>query len=318
MGKREPILDASELQWQRHGQHYSLWQAQHLKPVLHGLMFEQQVQQGLWLHATEVEFHQPLCSSGEIGPGLKIIVMLQGQVQAQFGETQLLLGGPRDNCVLLQQQDGDGSEMARTAFKRIVSQAGHQSQVVLTCGQSWLHSCGLDLAQHGPFARVPRTALSSRSLGASTTVLSAAKQLLNHQRYATPLGKLEQESHALALLVAALNIQPQPQSLKPRAQQRIAQLLNILHEDLANNWSLTQLAQQLGSNPTTLQQHFRQSTGYSIADYVRRQRLQRAHQQLSEGLSATEAALNAGYNSPANFATAFKRHFGISPRQVST
>jgi AraC-like DNA-binding protein len=44
--------------------------------------------------------------------------------------------------------------------------------------------------------------------------------------------------------------------------------------------------------------------------------LLRARQALEqEGRSVGEAADIAGYTSAANFATAFKRHFGITPRQ---
>ncbi|VFR21306.1 hypothetical protein AMP9_3942 [plant metagenome] len=35
-----------------------------------------------------------------------------------------------------------------------------------------------------------------------------------------------------------------------------------------------------------------------------------------EGASVARAALLAGYANPANFATAFRRQYGLSPRQV--
>ncbi|CAM5502008.1 AraC family transcriptional regulator OS=Stutzerimonas stutzeri OX=316 GN=CXK95_03430 PE=4 SV=1 [Stutzerimonas stutzeri] len=55
----------------------------------------------------------------------------------------------------------------------------------------------------------------------------------------------------------------------------------------------------------------------TIFEYQRARRLLQARQALErEGISVNEAAWRAGYNSAANFATAFKRQFGISPRQV--
>ena len=55
----------------------------------------------------------------------------------------------------------------------------------------------------------------------------------------------------------------------------------------------------------------------TVFEYQRGRRLQLAREALErEGASVNEAAWRAGYNSPANFATAFKRHFGITPRQV--
>ncbi|MDR1647090.1 MAG: AraC family transcriptional regulator, partial [Zoogloeaceae bacterium] len=56
--------------------------------------------------------------------------------------------------------------------------------------------------------------------------------------------------------------------------------------------------------------------GMTVFDYERQRRLLRARQALEqEGRSVGEAADIAGYTSAANFATAFKRHFGITPRQ---
>ena len=37
-----------------------------------------------------------------------------------------------------------------------------------------------------------------------------------------------------------------------------------------------------------------------------------------DGISVAEAAYDAGYSSPANFSTAFKRMFGLSPREAKT
>jgi AraC-like DNA-binding protein len=54
----------------------------------------------------------------------------------------------------------------------------------------------------------------------------------------------------------------------------------------------------------------------TVFDYLRRARLLRARQALErEGRSIIEAAAIAGYTSPANFATAYRRRFGITPRQ---
>jgi AraC family transcriptional regulator len=56
-------------------------------------------------------------------------------------------------------------------------------------------------------------------------------------------------------------------------------------------------------------------TGVSIAGYVRSVRMERAGRKLRMGaVDITEVALAAGYDSHASFARAFKRHFGLCPR----
>lgn len=55
----------------------------------------------------------------------------------------------------------------------------------------------------------------------------------------------------------------------------------------------------------------------SIFDYVRKLRLELAFASLRSGeCTVAQASLIAGYSSPTNFATAFRRMFGVSPREA--
>jgi AraC-like DNA-binding protein len=66
-----------------------------------------------------------------------------------------------------------------------------------------------------------------------------------------------------------------------------------------------------------LQRYFRAYTGMSAFAYQRRRLLDAARIALErEGISVNEAAHRAGYTSAANFATAFRRQFGIAPSQL--
>lgn len=61
---------------------------------------------------------------------------------------------------------------------------------------------------------------------------------------------------------------------------------------------------------------FTACTGESAVSYVRRLRLIRAGQKLRMGaVDIMEVALAAGYESHAAFSKAFKKQFGISPRE---
>jgi AraC-like DNA-binding protein len=67
----------------------------------------------------------------------------------------------------------------------------------------------------------------------------------------------------------------------------------------------------------TLQRHFRAMWGTTVAQYLREGRLSRARLALErDGISVAQAACIAGYGSAANFATAFRRRFGVPPGQV--
>jgi AraC-like DNA-binding protein len=90
----------------------------------------------------------------------------------------------------------------------------------------------------------------------------------------------------------------------------------LLDSGAADSWTLADIALELGLHENTLQRRFREAHGCTVFDYLRRRRLDRARTALREGATVTDAALAAGYGNPANFATAFKRLFGLSPSSV--
>ena len=82
-------------------------------------------------------------------------------------------------------------------------------------------------------------------------------------------------------------------------------------------YAMEEIAKQVNMSESTLQRHFRQAFNMSVFEYLRRNRLQRAMVAMQkEGLGIAQAAHIAGYNSPANFSTAFRRAFGITPGQL--
>ncbi len=75
------------------------------------------------------------------------------------------------------------------------------------------------------------------------------------------------------------------------------------------------LARRIGMNQTKLKSVFKRVTGSTIHDYVQNIRMRRAAAMLSSGdYSISEVAYEVGYEHPANFTAAFKRHFGFLPR----
>lgn len=75
------------------------------------------------------------------------------------------------------------------------------------------------------------------------------------------------------------------------------------------------LAARLGLSQRSLQRHFKSAFGITIAGYQRHVLLQISHRALCEdGASIAEAASMAGYSSTANFTTAFRRAYGVTPK----
>lgn len=90
-------------------------------------------------------------------------------------------------------------------------------------------------------------------------------------------------------------------------------ILAHLHEDL----SLHQLEEHFHINRRSLQRIFKTRYGVTISDFIRKERLQKAHSGLQQhGLTIAQAAFVAGYSSTANFTTAFRKEFDMPPSLV--
>lgn len=94
-----------------------------------------------------------------------------------------------------------------------------------------------------------------------------------------------------------------------RAAQR------MLHEDLAQPPDLMSLAKVVGTNARRLNEAFRSCAGATVFEYLREARMEQARKLLREtSLAVQVIASDLGYDNPANFATAFRARFGLSPR----
>lgn len=79
--------------------------------------------------------------------------------------------------------------------------------------------------------------------------------------------------------------------------------------------SLINLARQVGLNDCTLKRGFRQVFGKTAFGYLHDYRLEQARQLLQEReLNISEVAHTIGFASRSYFAAAFRKKFGVSPR----
>jgi AraC-like DNA-binding protein len=97
---------------------------------------------------------------------------------------------------------------------------------------------------------------------------------------------------------------------------RARRLAERIIADPASPRSLGELAANTGASLRTLQRLFLAQTTISLDAWRTRARLQHALVQLSLGISATQAAIDAGYQSSSAFISAFRKEFGLTPGAV--
>jgi AraC-like DNA-binding protein len=111
------------------------------------------------------------------------------------------------------------------------------------------------------------------------------------------------------------NAAPSP-SLKSDTVARIHYAAEILRSHLENPPNQTELAQQVGIGHCTLNKGFREIFGMTPFAYLTRHRMEWAERLLRQtSCTVADVANQVGYANPAQFAAAFKRHFGMSPRE---
>jgi AraC-like DNA-binding protein len=118
----------------------------------------------------------------------------------------------------------------------------------------------------------------------------------------------------LARAISALQQRADLLSTANPAHLRLQSTKDLIDSDLRYPWSIAELARHAGLSRRSFHQHFAAVYGTSPADYLRTRRLEVAREaMIYRDMSVTEAAYFVGYGSPANFATAFRRQFGVSP-----
>ena len=101
--------------------------------------------------------------------------------------------------------------------------------------------------------------------------------------------------------------------------RRLNRALDFIVRRLDRPCTIDELAAEAAFSRFHFQRMFRAMTGESVAELVRRLRLERAaHRLRCESGSVTEVALDAGYDSAEAFSRAFRRGCGTSPSRYRT
>ncbi len=126
----------------------------------------------------------------------------------------------------------------------------------------------------------------------------------------------------LSLQIAALNAGSENTYYKivlnPEEKERIRKAEKLLVDNLQSPPSLKHLSMVAGLNANKLQAGFHERYGKSVFEYLREYKMQTAKVLLEDGRSnVSETAWHVGYVNVSHFSAAFKKRFGILPKQYS-
>lgn len=291
--------------------------------TMRGSIRHVQMRPGLFAHSTDVLDLHGSTFQVMLNRQFHVVLVLDGQIDVAFGghDLNMAVDCRSRRC------RAEGALIALpepTLFTRRAHRGKRERKVSISAGADWLAASGLCPGRADcPLMAFDCGRLAIARWRPSAKVVALAEQIHNPPAYALPLQKLYLESRAIEILTEAFLAvsgtgidAAEPAALRPRDELRMRELRDFLDDDAAAGLSLDAIASRIGSNPSTLQRNFRAVYGMTVFEYLRERNLRRAREALERGgVSVAEAADIAGYGSAANFATAYRRCFGITPRQ---
>lgn len=145
------------------------------------------------------------------------------------------------------------------------------------------------------------------------------------QSLVSPLAALQKKLllEGLALQLAAYGLDgddtggPLRQGQLSPEQKRLESVRQLLAFAPTEHYTLEDLAQRAAMSSSGLRAKFRATYGTSVFDYLRQCRLELGRRHLEQGYTVQQAAHGSGYRYASNFATAFRRYFGVSPKGLT-
>lgn len=99
---------------------------------------------------------------------------------------------------------------------------------------------------------------------------------------------------------------------------KLKKVREIIINNMVNTPSLEDLSEEVGLNIKKLKEGFKEHYGYPIFTYLFHYKMEFARKLLDDNLqNINEIANEVGYSSATHFIAAFKRKFGITPKQYS-
>lgn len=151
--------------------------------------------------------------------------------------------------------------------------------------------------------------------------LQMARNILN-QSTDSVIGRLQLEAAALNLLTSLCTggrlLRASGDQYLPHCQRTAVQeVKQILECEFKNAHTITSLSRRVQLNECYLKSAFRKTTGYTIAEYLRKERMAHARHLIETHRSSVlDAALSVGYANPSHFAAAFRAVYGVLPSSL--
>ena len=96
---------------------------------------------------------------------------------------------------------------------------------------------------------------------------------------------------------------------------RVENILSCINSNLDKDLSIDLLSKTFYLNKYYLMHLFKEETGYTLYNYILKKRIIKASALMKSGMQAGEVCAQCGFGDYSSFVRAFKKEFGLSPKQ---
>ncbi|MEM6898547.1 MAG: AraC family transcriptional regulator [Pseudomonadota bacterium] len=192
-------------------------------------------------------------------------------------------------------------------------------------GRSLLLRLAPGIVSDGELAEVIERATAGTEFcqACMTTRLSYLATCLSEPRSTSPVDRLLAESRALELIAHVLGQTQMVEDenfngLSHQDRSAVKRVRDLIHEMPNRDFTLLELANEAGMSLSSLKAKFPIAFNETVFGYLRGVRLDYAREQISQnGWTVTQAAHFVGYRHVGNFSKAFRRRFGVNPKDMN-
>lgn len=288
-------------------------------PFSEGQFVNLDFQEGLSLHCVECTDLINTSATIDIPAGFYIAVILDGDVNVAFEHEWINL-----HSQAVKRRSYVHGVIAHvpqpSQFHREWKKGKSERKISIYVSHDWLKQImGDTLEDDAGLIQLLQQSFSQEWHPSKKSMLLAEHILYSVDQPDT-VKRIQLLSHTLSIVDDALQSLAAQQGRRrviARYYDNMHQIADLLSQGAFVDATVDEIALNMALSASTLQRQFKSVFGVSVDEYRRRLRLNKAKHMLESGNgNITQIASACGYNSVANFSTAFRKTFGVSPKKL--